>query len=91
MQRVDLRKLGEPILTVLEPDGSEYLDYCFVACERELVGVAIFHNGNPDCTIALVRDSNGERVMLAHLAEDYPIEPMQLKALEEIYARNFTY
>ena len=91
MQRALLKKLGEPILTVHEPDGSELIDYCFVSYEGDLVGVAIFNNGNIDCTLALVRDNNGEKVVLAHLAEDYPIEPMQLKALEEIYMRNFTY
>ncbi|WDF70163.1 hypothetical protein PQ465_07235 [Sphingobacterium oryzagri] len=91
MQRAHLKKLGEPILTVLEPDGSAFLDYCFVSCASNLVGVAIFHHGHAVCTVALVRDEDGHKVMLSHLDEDYPVEPMQLKALEEIYARNFTY
>ncbi|WDF67665.1 hypothetical protein PQ465_15295 [Sphingobacterium oryzagri] len=89
LKREDLRAFGEPMLSTMSISGDATADFCFVAIGTDVIGVGIFHDNQPDCTIAVVRDKDGEKSMLGHIAENYPIASTEFMQLLKLYQSNF--
>jgi len=85
MERKDLRKTGEPILTTKTIQGLYSASYYLVKHQDKIVGVGLFHNGNEDCTLALIENKKGEKLMLGHFAEGYPVPDQEFFELNKIY------
>lgn len=89
LKRTDLKQYGDPVLSATSSAGKYHTGYYLVTVETEVVGVGIFHDNHTDCTIAIVRDEDGEKSMLGNIVEEYPIDSAELLQLLHIYQKNF--
>ncbi|TDS17469.1 hypothetical protein [Sphingobacterium paludis] len=85
MDRMELVKTGESILTTTVLDGLYRASYWLVSYREKIVGVALYHNSNKHCTLALVSDKNGEKQMLGHFRDGYPVPDKEFYELHKIY------
>ncbi|GHE31179.1 hypothetical protein [Sphingobacterium griseoflavum] len=80
-----LQRIGTPIFTLRSLAGSKRACYYVSYDSEQLCGIAIFHEDDNHCTLAMVRDENGERVTMGSFTPSHFVEPDDLAEMVRLY------
>ncbi|GEM_PF-1799544 len=85
MRITKLQKIGNPILALRKLSDSRRASYYVSYDGEQICGIAIFHEDDEHCSLAIVRDENGERVTMGHFTPTHFVEQEDLAAMIRIY------
>ncbi len=85
MSITKLQKIGNPILALRRLSDSRRAAYYVSYDRKQICGIAIFHEDDEHCSLAMVRDEHGERVTMGHFTPTHFVEQDDVEAMIRIY------
>jgi len=82
-----LRK-GNSISIASTNVGTPTVNFSYVLCKNEVVGIGIFLDQNEECLSAIIKNSKGEKEVLSELTSKHPSDRsarVELERLFEVY------
>lgn len=89
METHELEHYGDALETIVDMESRLTTQFFVVQYAGQVVGVAIYHNHSPNCTLALVQDElRQEMILFADDATDH-VSAGEMDQLEHYYGTLF--